>query len=249
MIKETAPSKVAMITGASSGIGKATALKLAREGLSIALIARRADKLEELASEIQALGSQAHYFAADVGVETEARSATSWALDTFGAVDVLVNNAGILRPGTIENQNPQEWRDTLNINLLAPMYLSQALLPTMKERRNGHIVNISSTAAKVQLGANLAAYSASKHGITAFSAALRKEVAGHGIRVTIVEPGTTETDVATSIPDEDSRQFMESCVRRDKVMLAEDIAAAIFFAIQQPARVNVDEIWVTPTVQ
>lgn len=242
-------SKVALITGASSGIGKATALKFAQVGLQVALVARRTEKLEVLRSIIQDMGGEADYYTADVGSEDDARSVVQWALDMFGTVDVLVNNAGILRPGTIEAQNPQEWRDTFDVNLLAPMYLSQALLPTMKKRRTGHIVNISSNAAKVPLGANLSSYSASKYGITAFSAALRREVAAHGIRVTIVEPGTTETEVADSIPEEASRNFIDSCVRGVNVMLPEDVAEAILYAISQPARVNVDEIWLTPTVQ
>lgn len=247
MGKKTATPRVALITGASSGIGKATAIKLSSEGLKLVLIARRSDKLEELAEQVQEMGGEALCISADVGIEAEARAAALSALDAFGVVDILINNAGILRPGAIEDQLPHEWRDTLDVNLLAPMYLTQALLPPMKKRGNGHIVNVSSTAAKVQLGPNLAAYSASKVGITAFSAALRKEVAPHGIRVTIVEPGTTDTDVAESIPDKDSREFMESCVRRNQAMQPEDIAEAIFYAIQQPARVNVDEIWVTPT--
>lgn len=242
-------ARVALITGASSGIGKATALKFAQEGLRVALVARRTEKLEALRSKIRDMGGEAEYYAADVGSEDDARSAAAWALDVFGAVDVLVNNAGILRPGTIETQSPQEWRDTFDVNLLAPMYLSQALLPMMKERRTGHIVNISSNAAKVPLGANLSSYSASKYGVTAFSAALRREVAAQGIRVTIVEPGTTETEVADSIPEEAARNFIDSCIHGATVMLPEDIAEAIFYAVNQPARVNVDEIWLTPTLQ
>lgn len=241
--------RVALITGASSGIGRATALMLAQNGMNIGLVARRADRLESLKSDIDRMNVMCEYHVADVGMEGGARGAAEWALETFGRVDVLVNNAGILRPGSIESQSYEEWQDTLAINLLAPMCLTQALLPTMKQQGDGHIVNISSNAAKVPLGANLAAYSASKHGITAFSAALRKEVSGHGIRVTIVEPGTTETEVSDSIPDEASRSFIESCIHRETVMLAEDVAAAILYAVSQPVRVNVDEIWLTPTVQ
>lgn len=241
--------RVALITGASSGIGKATALKFADEGIRVALIARRKDKLEELKSEIENNNGVADYFVADVGCEDESRRITAWAIDTFGQVDILVNNAGILRPGKIESQSCQEWRDTLDINLLAPMYLSQAVIPSMKLRESGHIVNVSSTAAKVALDANLSSYTASKYGITAFSGALRKEVANYGIRVTIIEPGTTETEVAKSIPDEQAREFIDSCVHQEIAMKAEDIAEAIFYAVNQPERVNVNELWLTPTRQ
>jgi NADP-dependent 3-hydroxy acid dehydrogenase YdfG len=249
MNSTVATDKVALITGASSGIGRATALTFAQNGIKVALVARRIEKLNSLKDEISRMGGEAECFGADVANEAEAREAVASALACFDRIDILVNNAGILRPGPIESQNSQEWRDTFNINLLAPMWMSQAVVAGMKSRGSGHIVNISSNAAKVNLGANLSSYSASKYGMTAFSSTLRREVAAHGIRVTIVEPGTTETDVADSIPNEEARQFIDSCVHQELAMKSEDIAASIYFAVSQPARVNVDEIWLTPTRQ
>ena len=247
MSEMTTNNKVALITGASSGIGEATAMLLAARGLQVALIARREKKLQTLADKIQEEGGNAAWFVADVSRENEAHAAAQWAIETFGAVDVLINNAGIIRPGMVASQNSQEWRDTLDVNVLAPMYMAQAVLPAMKIRQSGHIVNISSNTVKIAGGLNQSSYAASKYAVTAFSSSLRKEVAEDGIRVTIIEPGTTETDVADSIPDEKARAMMYAHVHKDSVMKASDIAEAIYFALSQPERVNVSEIWITPT--
>ncbi len=238
---------VALITGASAGIGKATAVAFARLGIKVALVARRAEPLRALVADIAGAGGEAASFVADVGQEDQAVAAAKWAEDTFGAVDILVNNAGIIRPGPLVGSDSQGIRDTININLLAPMYLSKAVLPGMQGRGRGHIVNISSNAAKLPGSPGNASYSASKYGITALSAALRKEVAEHGIRVTVIEPGTTETDIADTIPDEKVRAGMQAYMHRDGVMQVEDIANAIVYAVSQPLRVNVNEMWLTPT--
>ncbi len=239
--------KVVLVTGASSGIGKATAITFAQAGSKIALIARREDKLRSVANTIQARGGQADFYVANVGRESEALAAAAWAEKTFGKVDILINNAGIIRPGQVASADTQSWRDTFDINLLAPMYMTQALLAGMQQKQAGHIINISSNAAKQPGAAGNSAYSASKYGITALSVALRKEVAEYGIRVTIVEPGTTETDIADTIADEAARAKMDSHMHREGVMQVEDIANAILYAASQPQRVNVDELWLTPT--
>lgn len=239
--------KVALVSGASSGIGRATALLYAKAGVRMALVARRAEQLQETVRDIRESGGEADFFVADVGREDQAMAAAAWARETFGAVDILVNNAGIIRPGAIASSNPQGWRDTFDVNLLAPMYLSQAVLPDMQERGRGHIVMISSNAARISPAPGNAAYSASKYAINALSGALRKEVAGFDIRVTVIDPGTTETDIADSIPDENLRTWMDEHISRPGVMKAEDIAAAILYATSQPERVNIDEIWLTPT--
>lgn len=240
-------SKVALITGASSGIGEATAILFSQRGIKVALVARREDKLNALVEKIAQAGGEAAAYTANVGNEQEAKSAVQWATETFGTVDILVNNAGIIRPGTVEQQDSQEWRDTFDINLLAPMYMSKALIPGMKKSQTGHIVNISSNAAKIPGGQSQSSYAASKYAITAFSSSLRKEVADDGIRVTVIEPGTTKTDVADSIPDSRTREAMHNHVHKETVMKASDIAEAIYYAVSQPARVNVSEIWITPT--
>ncbi len=241
--------KVALITGASSGIGRATALLFAEKGIKVALVARREQNLKALKKQIEHHGGSAEFRVADISTEDEAKAAVEWALQTFGVVDILVNNAGIVRPGMIESQDSQEWRDTFDLNVLAPMYMSQGVLPGMKKRQSGHIVNISSNAAKIPGGASQSSYAASKYAITALSSSLRRETAADGIRVTIIEPGTTETDVADSIPDEKFRGAMQEHMHKDINMQPEDMAAAILYAVSQPERVNVSEIWLTPTRQ
>ena len=239
--------RIAIVTGASSGIGAATARALAAHGANIALVARREDRLVALAEEIRGLGAESLVAAADVARESSAFGVVDRVLAAFGLVDVLVNSAGIIRPGTIAAAEPAHWRDTLDINLLAPMYLSQAVLRSMLPRESGHIVNVSSNAARRPGSPGNNAYSASKYGMTGFSDALRLEVGPMGIRVTLVEPGATATDVHESIPDEAARRFMQEHLHRPTVLQAEDVAAAICFAVCQPPRVNVDNIWLTPT--
>lgn len=238
---------VALITGASSGLGRATALLLAEKGISVALVARRGDLLEQLQQEIQQAGGIAEYYVTDVADEANAAAASQWALSTFGYVDILVNNAGIIRPGTVVDQSPDEWRETFNINMLAPMYLSQNLLPVMRERGKGHIVNVSSNAAKMAGGMGQSAYGMSKHALNVLSSSLRKENQAFGIRVTVIEPGTTTSDIAASITDEARREVMTKHMTQETNMEPEDIAAAIYYTISQPERVNVSEIWITPT--
>ncbi len=247
MIMQSLEGKVALVTGASSGIGAATASMLASMGARVALVARRLEKLHDLCEEIAAAGGEGRAFAADVGDEAQAFTVCEAVLAQFGQVDILVNNAGIIRPGGIAEGHCQDWRDTFDINLLAPMYMSKAVLGDMRARQCGHIVTVSSNAAKIPGSEGNNAYSASKYGITAFSAGLRKEVAAHGIRVTIVEPGTTSTEISESIADPALREAMSAHIGRETSMQAEDIAAAICYAVSQPARVNVDEIWLTPT--
>jgi NADP-dependent 3-hydroxy acid dehydrogenase YdfG len=238
--------RVALVTGASSGIGAATAELLAREGALVAAVARRADRLGGLVKRVEAAGGSAVAFPADVAKEPEARSVVASVLAHYGRIDVLVNSAGIVRPGNVETADAAHWREMIDINLLAAMYLSQAVLPGMRSRSDGHIVNVSSTAGRL-VGAGHPGYTASKHAVNAFSDSLRQEVAALGIRVTIVEPGATNTEVAESIPDAASRAVMAAHISKQGNMRSEDVANAILFALQQPPNVNVREIWLAPT--
>ncbi len=242
-------NKVALITGASSGIGLETARMMAGLGASVALVARRRERLQALQREIVESGGDASVFTADVASESEARAVTRQVVETYGRVDILVNSAGIIRPGTLLDADVRDLKDTIEINLLAPMYMSKAVLEHMLSRGEGHVVTVSSNAAKLLGSTANNAYCASKHGVTGFSNSLRKEVAAHGIRVTLVEPGTTETEIATSIPDPETRRLMDEHIRKETVMQAGDVAAAICYAVSQHPRVNVDEIWLTPTRQ
>lgn len=238
--------RVALVTGASSGIGAATAELLAREGAVVAAVARRADRLESLVRRIEAAGGRAAAYAADVAREPQANEVVANVLERHGRIDILVNGAGIVRPGTVEGADPAHWREMIDINLLAAMYLSRAVLPGMHARRDGHIVTVSSTAGRY-VGTRHSGYTASKHAVNAFCETLRQEVAELGIRVTIVEPGATATEVFDSIPDAADRAALKQHVNTPGSMRAEDVANAILFALKQPANVNVREIWLAPT--
>ncbi len=239
--------KIAIVTGASAGIGAATARMLAAQGAQVALVARRRERLEALCEEIAAAGGEAAAFAADVGDEVQAEATVAAVIARFGRVDMLVNNAGIIRPGGIAGADAADWRDTFDINLLGPMYWSRAVLPDMLARGAGHILTVSSNAAKGPGAPTNNAYAASKHAITAFCGGLRREVGPQGVRVTIVEPGATHTEIAETIAAPGARDAMRQHLNHSSVMQAEDIAAAICYALGQHPRVNVDEIWLTPT--
>jgi NADP-dependent 3-hydroxy acid dehydrogenase YdfG len=238
--------RVALVTGASSGIGAATAELLAREGAAVAAVARRADRLNELVTRLQAAGHRAAAFPADIARESEARQVIAAVLERFGRIDILVNGAGIVRPGSVESADPASWREQIDINLLAAMYLSQGVLPGMRARRDGHIVTVSSTAGRY-VGTRHSGYTASKHAVNAFCETLRQEVAELGIRVTIIEPGATRTEVSESIPNPSDRTVMSQHITKEGNMSAEDVGNAILFALKQPANVNIREIWLAPT--
>lgn len=238
--------KIALLTGASSGIGAATAELLAREGVVVAAVARRSDRLAALVQGIEAAGGRAAAFTADVGDQTGAEAVAQQVLARYGRIDILVNSAGIIRPGDTESSDPAHWREMFDINVLSAMYLSRAVLPGMRERRDGHIIIVSSTAGRILGGGNVG-YTASKHAVNAFADAMRQEVAALGIRVTIVEPGATTTEVALSIPDAETRAKMQLHVSKEGSMRAEDVGGAIVYALKQPPNVNVREIWIAPT--
>ncbi|HTV94679.1 MAG TPA: SDR family oxidoreductase [Steroidobacteraceae bacterium] len=238
--------KIAIVTGASSGIGAATAELLAREGALVAAVARRADRLEQLVRRIEAAGGRAAAFPADIAIDAEAAAVAERVLARYGRIDILVNGAGIVRPGAVETSDPAHWREMIDINLLASMYLSRAVLPGMRARGDGHIVIVSSTAGRY-VGTRHSGYTASKHAVNAFAETMRQEVAPHGIRVTIVEPGATTTEVASSIPDAEDRAAMVQHVTKEGSMRAEDVGGAVLFALRQPPYLNVREIWLAPT--
>jgi len=238
--------KIAIVTGASSGIGAATAELLAAEGVVVAAVARRADRLNALVKGIELAGGRGAAFAANIADENEANQVARHVLARYGRIDILVNSAGIMRPGSAEGSDPADWREMFDINLLATMYLSRAVLPGMRERGDGHIVVVSSTAGRY-IGTGNVGYTASKHAVNAFTDSLRQEVAPLGIRVTIVEPGATTTEVALSIPDPEARARLSEHVSKAGSMRAQDVGGAILYALKQPPNVNVREIWIAPT--
>ncbi|HEU0024216.1 MAG TPA: SDR family NAD(P)-dependent oxidoreductase [Thermoleophilaceae bacterium] len=241
--------KVALITGASSGIGEATATALAREGAAIAAVARRRDRLDSLVERIAGEGGRALAIAADIGDEESARGAVRQAHDELGGLDILVNNAGVMLLGPVAGADTGEWRTMIDVNLLGLLYCTHAALPLMAESGGGHIVNVSSVAGR-RATAGAAVYNMTKFGVHAFSEALRQEALHSGVRVTIVAPGFVETE----LQGHNTNPLVQQGVERMReqigdVLQPEDIANAIAFAVSQPQHVDVNELLVRPTGQ
>lgn len=240
--------KVALVTGASSGIGEATAIALAAEGARVALAARRADRLEKLVKRILDNGGQALPIVADVADDAQAHDMVLKANAEWGRVDILVNNAGVMLNGPIDAADTEDWRRMVNTNVLGLMYATHAALPIMKAQGQGHIINISSVAGRTaQAGSGV--YNATKWGVGAFSEALRQEVYQDKIRVTIIEPGAVATELTDHITNSAAKERIQTWVKSLIPLESEDIAAAIIYAVTQPLRVNVNEILIRPTEQ
>jgi clavulanate-9-aldehyde reductase len=239
--------QVVAITGASSGIGEATALACARAGAAVALAARRADRIEALAQRITDEGGRALAVTADVGEEGEARGFVERAHRELGRLDALVNNAGVMLLGPIEGAPTEEWRQMVHANIFGVLYCSHAALPLMREQGHGHIVNVSSVAGRVAR-AGAAVYNLTKFGVGAFSEALRQEGVEAGVRVTVVEPGAVATELVGHNREEVLSQLAKTF---DGVtpLPAEQIADAILYAIGLPREVSINEILVRPSSQ
>jgi len=240
--------KVAIITGASSGIGEATALALAAQGAQVVVVARRGDRLEKVAQQISETGGKALQIIADVTDEAQVRQMVDKAQAELGRVDILVNNAGVMLLGPIDGADTEDWRRMINLNLLGLMYATHAVLPLMKAQGEGHIINISSVAGRTA-SANVGVYNATKWGVGAFSEALRQEVHKDKIRVTVIEPGIVATELGEHITNIEVKERLQARVAAMTPLESEDIAAAIVYAVTQPPRVNVNEILIRPTDQ
>ncbi len=239
----------AAITGASSGIGEATALALAGEGAAVALGARRKDRVDALTDRVSAAGGEATAFEVDVADEQAARSFIEEASEGMGGLDILVNNAGVMLLGPVEGADTEEWRAMVNVNLLGLLYCTHAALPLMREGGGGHIVNVSSVAGR-SANAGSAVYNLTKFGVTAFSEALRQEALYSNIRVTCVEPGFVETELHGHNENPAVVDAIEKMRESTgEVLVADDIAQAIAYAVGQPQRVGINEILIRPTGQ
>jgi NADP-dependent 3-hydroxy acid dehydrogenase YdfG len=239
--------KVALVTGASSGIGEGIALALAGAGASVALAARRADRLEALARRIKAHGGTALALPGDMTLEAEAARAVAETSARLGGLDVLVNSAGVMQGGGIENADLAEYRRVFDINLFATLYCCQAAIPHMLEQGAGDIINITSLAAR-KGGAGVNAYAASKHAANAMTDGMRQELGGRNIRVSILMPGATRSEVAENISNPAFREAIRAHVTKDEAVLPEEIGATVVFMLGLPRRVNLSEICVRPTI-
>lgn len=244
---------VVLVTGASSGIGAATARTLAAHGAAVALVARRAGRLEELGGEIADAGGTALPIEADVSEREQAEAAVARAVEELGRLDVLVNNAGVMLLGPIPGAPVEEWERMVEVNLLGLMYTARAALPHLlaaaerEPRRVADLVNISSVAGRMaRKGSGV--YNATKFGVGAFSEALRQEVARRHVRVSLVEPGA----VATELQGHNRPEVREQIERRFEdmeILQAEDIADAIAYTVTRPRHVAVNELLIRPTEQ
>jgi len=234
---ESLKGKIALVTGAGKGIGKAVALALAKEGVNTALLARSESDLREVAKEIEALGVKASVVTADVADITAVNTAVAKAKADLGTIDILINNAGIATFGSFLELEPTQWEQIIKVNLMGVYYVTRAVLPDMIAQKSGDIINISSTAGQ-RGSASTSAYSASKFGVIGLSESLMQEVRKHNIRVTSLTPSTVVTDLAYS-----SNLIKDA----DRVMHPEDFAELIIAQLKLNRRVFVKEagIWST----
>jgi clavulanate-9-aldehyde reducatase len=241
--------RVAVVTGASSGIGEATARALSEAGAGVALGARRTDRLDAIASS---LDGPTLVRAVDVSDEAQARSFVQAANDELGAVHILVNNAGVMLLGPVQDAETDDWRRMIEVNLLGLLYCTHAALPVIGAAGGGDIVNVSSVAGR-RADAGAAVYNMTKFGVHAFSEALRQEALHAGIRVTTVAPGFVDTELQGHNTQPLVRRAMEKARERieeiGEVLRAEDIADAIVHAVTRPPHVCVNEVVVRPTAQ
>jgi NADP-dependent 3-hydroxy acid dehydrogenase YdfG len=241
--------QAAAITGASSGIGAATAITLAEAGAAVALGARRRDRIEALAERITGSGGRAIAIAVDVSDESQANAFVTTAREQLGGLHHLVNNAGVMLLGPVEGADTEHWRRMVNVNLLGLLYCTHAALPLMREGGGGHIVNVSSVAGR-HARAGAAVYNLTKFGVTAFSEALRQEALHANVRVTCVEPGFVDTELQGHNKAPLVQQATEKMREQiGEVLSAEDIADAILYAVTRPPHVGINEVLVRPTRQ
>lgn len=240
--------KVVIITGASSGIGYATALTLSKAGAKVAIGARRTDKLAKLEEEIKQNGGEVFSQKLDVTKKAECDSFVGAVLKKWNSVDILVNNAGLMPLSFIKNLKVDEWDQMIDVNIKGVLYCTAAVISHMKEKKSGHIINISSVAGRIVFPSG-SVYCATKHAVTALSEGLRQEFSTRAnIRVTCIEPGVVATELTNTITDESLQSFVENS-KKMQSLHASDIANAILYAVESPSHVNVNEILVRPTTQ
>jgi NADP-dependent 3-hydroxy acid dehydrogenase YdfG len=245
---------VALVTGASSGIGEATARRLAEDGASVALVARRRDRLEALAAEIEQTGGTALAVPADITDRTHAEAAVQQSVERFGRVDILVNNAGLMLLGPVVGADPDEWDRMIAINAQGLLYTTHAALPyLLKAADNGprqvaDIVNISSIAGRVAWN-GYGVYNMTKFGVNGFTEALRQEITKQHVRVGVLEPGGVDTELGSHNNEEVRSGVIDPFYQRTEVLAAEDIADGVAYMVTRPRHTSIGELWIMPTDQ
>jgi NADP-dependent 3-hydroxy acid dehydrogenase YdfG len=239
--------KVAVVTGASSGIGEATAEALAAEGASVVVAARREDRLTDLVKRMEGNGGKTLSVQCDVTDEEQAHALIQKAEEEFGSVDILVNNAGVMLLSKVEKGLSDQWRQMFDVNVMGLLYATDAAVEVMKRQKSGHIVNISSVAGR-KVRPTGGVYSGTKFAVNAISEGLRQELLEDNVRVTMVEPGAVETELPDHITDDEALEGMGGLMQIERLQ-SEDIANAIAYVVTQPERVSINEILIRPTQQ
>ncbi len=246
-MSENIEGKVVIITGASSGLGEAAARHLSSLGATVVLGARRVDRIEALAKELTDHGGRALAMATDVTRYLEVQRLADIAIQNYGRIDVLINNAGLMPQSPLERRKIDDWNRTIDVNIKGVLYGIAAVLPTMQKQKSGHIINVSSVAGhKVRTGG--AVYAATKHAVRVISEGLRQEVKPYDIRTTVISPGAVDTELTDSITEPDVAQNIKTFYAQVAIS-ADSFARAVAFAISQPPEVDINEILYRPTRQ
>lgn len=246
-MNENITGKVVVITGASSGLGEATARLLAKSGAIVVLGARRSDRIDALAAELKKAGGQALAVATDVVHRDQVKRLVDTAVKSFGRIDVMLNKAGIMPLAPLEQLKVDEWDQMIDVNLKGMLYGIAAALPYMKDQKSGHFINVSSVYGH-KLGPDATVYCATKHAVRALSEGLRQEVKPYNIRTTVISPGAVATELADHISDKEIQEQTKAFVGTIAVPAA-TFARMVAFAINEPADVDVNEILFRPTAQ
>jgi NADP-dependent 3-hydroxy acid dehydrogenase YdfG len=239
-------NQVALVTGASSGIGEATAIALGSAGATVFAVARRAERLQRTVERIEAAGGTAIALAGDVADEKTATDVVAEAAKRFGRLDILVNSAGVIQAGNVENADLAQWRRMMEVNLLATLYTCHAALRPMRAQGSGNIVNIGSLACRTTSPV-FNPYSTSKFALNAMTDGLRQEVGPHGIRVCMIAPGPTRTEVAEGITDAAYRDAIRAYITQEGALNPKDVAETVVFVVSRPPRANISEVWIRAT--
>ncbi len=239
--------KVVVITGASSGIGESTAKLLAQGGAKVVLGARRRDRIDALAKEISASGGKAVGFTVDVAKRAEVEAFVKRAVETFGRIDVIVNNAGIMPIAPIEALKVEEWDRQIDVNLKGVLYGVAAALPQMQKQRSGHIINIASVYGIKVFAPGGVVYCATKAAVRVLTEGLRMELHSQNIRCTVISPGAIATELPESSSEEATRKYLREFYKM--AIPADSIASAIAYAISRPAEEEIDEVVLRPLAQ
>jgi NADP-dependent 3-hydroxy acid dehydrogenase YdfG len=244
----------ALVTGASSGIGAATARRLATDGASVVLVARRQDRLEALATEIEAGGGTALTVVADITERAQAEAAVRQTVERFGRLDILVNNAGLMLLGPVVNADIEEWDRMVAINVQGLLYTTHAALPHLLRaaedgpRNVADVVNISSIAGRVAWN-GYGVYNLTKFGVNGFTEALRQEITERHVRVGVLEPGGVDTELGSHNRAEIRSEMIDPFNEHTEVLAAEDIADGVAYMVSRPRHAAVSELWIMPTDQ